>query len=174
MRYLCTMQKNVLILFFLFSFMKMKAASDSLTVYVFLSEGCPICQNQTFSLRELYTQFGNQKVGFVGIFPNLEFSTNETMEKFKKKYRLSFPLQRDENQVLTDSLGATITPQVIVIQQNTHSIVYKGKIDNSYERIGKRRPVITEFYLRNALTELLAGKAVTLSETAPVGCFIIK
>lgn len=168
------MQIKILIVCFLFSFMKMKAASDSLTVYVFLSEGCPICQNQTYSLRELYTQFGNQKVGFVGVFPNLEFSTTETMEKFKKKYRLSFPLQRDENQALTERLGATITPQVVVIQENTHGIIYKGKIDNSYERIGKRRPVITEFYLRDALTEILAGKTITLSETAPVGCFIIK
>ncbi len=168
------MKKILFSICFLFLLGKLRANTDSLTVYVFLSETCPICQNQTYSLRELYEQFGHKKVSFVGVFPNQTFSTKETIVKFGKKYRLPFALQKDENQLLTDSLGAIITPQVIVIQENTHNIIYAGKIDNSYERLGKRRPVITEFYLKNALDEILDGKKVTLPQTTPVGCYIIK
>jgi peroxiredoxin len=165
------------ILFLLIFFIKtnpLLATQDSLTVYVFLSETCPICQNQTFALRELHQQFGDKKVGFVGIFPNQEFSTTESITKFGRKYKVKFPLLKDENQTLTKQLGATVTPQVIVIQSNTNEIKYKGKIDNGFERIGRKRQVITEFYLRDALDFLIQGKTVTLPETTPVGCFIIQ
>ncbi len=149
-------------------------ANDSLTVYVFLSETCPICQNQTFYLRELQQEFAGKKIGLIGVFPNENFSTNESIEKFAKKFRLNFPLIKDESQVLTKQLGATITPQAIVYQQDTKEIKYNGMINNGFERVGRRRQVITDFYLRDALTELIEGKTVTLSETKPVGCFIIK
>jgi peroxiredoxin len=154
--------------------LKSPLQADSLTVYVFLSETCPICQNQTFYLRELQTQFSGQKVGFVGVFPNENFSTKESIEKFGRKYRLNFSLIKDENQVLTKQLGAMITPQVIVYQHNTKEIKYNGMINNGFERVGRRRQVITDFYLRDALVALTEGKTVTLSETKPVGCFIIK
>lgn len=149
-------------------------ANDSLTVYVFLSETCPICQNQTFYLRELQTQFAGKKIGFVGVFPNENFSTKESIEKFGRKYRLNFTLVKDENQVLTTELGATITPQVIVYQHSTKQTKYNGMINNGFERVGRRRQVITDFYLRDALIALVEGKTVTLSETKPVGCFIVK
>ena len=166
--------RYIIIVFLFFQVFAVKANHDSLTVYIFLSETCPICQNQTYSLRELYKEFGEKHIGFVGVFPNQEFSTNESIVKFGKKYRLPFPLIKDDNQVLTQKLNATITPQVIVCQYNTNKIEYSGKIDNSFERIGRRRQVITEFYLRDALNELIQGKQVTLQATSPVGCFIIK
>ncbi len=162
---------SIALFIFSSSFVK---ANDSLTVYVFLSETCPICQNQTFYLRELQQEFTGKKIGFVGVFPNENFSTKESIEKFAKKFRLNFPLIKDENQVLTKHLGATITPQVIVYQQDTKEIKYNGMINNGFERVGRRRQVITDFYLRDALMELIQGKTVTLSDTKPVGCFIIK
>lgn len=154
--------------------LSLSKANDSLTVYVFLSETCPICQNQTFYLRELQQEFAGKKIAFVGVFPNEKFSTKESIDKFAKKYRLNFTLQRDENQTLTKMLGATITPQVIVYQHNTKEIKYNGMINNGFERVGRRRQVITDFYLRDALLALTEGKPVTLPETKPVGCFIVK
>ena len=78
---------------------------DSLTVYVFLSETCPICKNQTYSLRELYKKYHPLSVGFVAVFPNLINSTAETIEKFGRKYQLKFPLVRDEEQASTKKFG---------------------------------------------------------------------
>lgn len=147
---------------------------DSIIVYVFLSESCPICRNQTLSLRELYKSYQHHSIGFVGVFPNLEHSTQETIEKFGKKYHLKFPLIRDENHILTKRFSAVVTPQVFVVQQSTGNILYCGKVDNSFESIGKRRSVITEFYLRDALDALIRNKDVLLSVTQPVGCYIVK
>lgn len=51
---------------------------------------------------------------------------------------------------------------------------YAGKIDNGFENIGKKRQVVTEHYLRDALESILLQKEIEIKETQPVGCFIIK
>lgn len=148
--------------------------SDSVSVYIFLSETCPICQNQTLTLRQLQNDFTDKGISFIGLFPNQELSTEQSIHKFGRKYKLDFKLKKDEGQSLTNQFSATITPQVFVINNLTQKILYKGKVDNSFEAIGKKRQVITEHYLREALENILQQKTVAVKETQPVGCFIIK
>lgn len=155
------------------SFLQVRAG-DSITVYVFLSETCPICQSQTLALRQLYDEYAGKGIAFQGVFPNMELSTDESIRKFARKYKLDFSLKRDGQQQLTNQLQATITPQVFVLNNNTQQVLYRGKVDNSYEGIGKRRQVITAHYLRDALQAALENKEPPVKETTPVGCFIIK
>ena len=168
-------------LYFVFTFVlfflavkKTIAQNDSVIVYVFLSETCPICQNQTLSLRDLNDDFSKKSVKVIGIFPNTEMSDSVSILKFKKKYKLNFDVQLDENQALTTKLQATITPQVFVLKKNTQEILYEGKVDNSFERVGKRRQIITEFFLRDALLQITQNQCVTTKKTEAVGCFIQK
>jgi peroxiredoxin len=148
-------------------------AADSISVYVFLSETCPICQNQTLTLRQLYDQFSAKGIAFTGLFPNTEYSTNESIQKFRKKYKIEFETRKDEGQRMTKKFSATITPQVFVVRNATQEILYRGKIDNGFEGIGKKRQVITENYLKNALDSIVNQSEITVKETQPVGCFII-
>lgn len=166
------MKHIIPLIILLFSLNPCKAQTESLTVYIFLSETCPICQNQTLTLKELYKNYKDKGVLFVGIFPNQENSTEETIQKFAKKYKIPFELKKDENQILTKEFAATVTPQVFLVKTNTHKILYSGKVDNSFERIGKRRQVITEFYLKDALENLFNNESIKLPHTQPVGCLI--
>jgi thiol-disulfide isomerase/thioredoxin len=150
------------------------AQKDSLTVYVFLAETCPICQNQTASLRDLYEEFYAKGIRFVGVFPNETITDEKQILAFKKKYKLPFEVIIDKNQTITTSFGATITPEVFVFNNNSQKTLYSGKIDNSYERIGRRRQVVTAFYLKDALSQILNNQIVTNSKTDAVGCFIVK
>ena len=149
-----------------------RASASVATVYIFLSETCPICQSATLGLRSLYKEYHGRGIEFVGVFPNVGVSNAASIEKFAKKYQLDFSLKPDENQELTWRFAATVTPQVFV--EKGTEVVYRGKIDNGFERIGKRRQVITEQYLKNALDEVLQNRPVTIPETEPVGCFIVK
>ncbi|MBP6732632.1 MAG: redoxin domain-containing protein [Chitinophagales bacterium] len=149
-------------------------AGDSISVYIFLSETCPICQNQTLTLRQLYSAYAQKGIAFTGLFPNAEFSTPETISKFGKKYKLDFDLKADEGQKLVNQFSATTTPQVFVVRNSTQEILYHGKVDNSFEGIGKKRQVITAFYLRDALDSILQGKSIAVKQTPAVGCYIIK
>ena len=51
---------------------------------------------------------------------------------------------------------------------SNYQLVYKGAIDDNYEDIDK----VKEFYLEDAITQLVKGKKIKVSETNPVGCSI--
>jgi peroxiredoxin len=164
-----------LILLFLFAFsLSTLAGGKGLTVYIFLSETCPICQSVTTELKKLHQQFHPMQVEFIGFFPDGILSDSKTREAFGKKYGLSFPLQLDSGQLFTRKFHAEITPEVVVVNNENETILYRGKVDNSFASLGKRRTVVTEHYLRNALESWMKGKKILLSETQPVGCIIQK
>jgi peroxiredoxin len=164
-----------LILVFLFGMnLSTMAGGKGLTVYIFLSESCPICQSVTIELKKLHQQFGPLQVEFIGLFPDGILSDAQTRAAFGKKYGLSFPMQLDSGQLFTRRFHAEITPEVVVVNNETETILYRGKVDNSFASLGRRRTVVTEHYLRNALESWMAGKKILLSETQPVGCIIQK
>ena len=164
---------SILLVFF-FSIKTATAQTDSLTVYVFLSETCPICQLQTISLRALNEQFKAKGIKMIGVFPNIQVSDSASIYQFKKKYKLDFDVQLDDNQSLTQKLNAEVTPQVFVVLNETQSILYQGKVDNSYERVGKRRQYVTAFYLKDVLNQILDNQCISIKNTDAVGCFIMK
>jgi peroxiredoxin len=149
------------------------AQRDSLTVYVFLSETCPICQSVSTSLRETAQHFQNQGVGFIGVFPSM-LSTSKTRQQFGKKYKLPFPLVADSALQLTQQFDASVTPEVVVVKHKTKEVMYRGLIDNSFEAVGRRRRVVTQHYLKNSLEVLTEEQTLSLTSTIPVGCIIQK
>ncbi len=146
--------------------------SDSISVYVFLSETCPICQSVTIELKSLYSTYRDKGVSFTGLFPNQTMSTEETRRKFEKKYSIPFFLTFDKNQQMANKLAATTTPQVFVLRNSDNKVLYKGKIDNSFVSIGKRKQVVDEHYLRDALENIIQNKPANPAQTDPVGCYI--
>jgi peroxiredoxin len=147
-------------------------SQDSLQVLVFFSETCPICQSVTGELRAVYQEFSSKGVTFTGVFPNENSSNVKTMTKFKEKYKLPFDLVLDEGRKLTKAWKATRTPEVFLIRKSNQTLLYHGKVDNSFESIGRRRTVVTEHYLKNALQDVLQGKIPNPAENQAVGCFL--
>ncbi len=147
------------------------AAQDSITVYVFLHESCRISQYYTLQLRALSEEFTGQHLQFIGLFPNRS-SKPENMQQFKEEYKIPFALKTDYDKRLTEQLGATVTPEVVVYNETQKSILYKGRIDNAYARVGKRRLVTSTSELKDALSAIVAGVPVSVTTTPAVGCFI--
>ncbi|MES2619515.1 MAG: redoxin domain-containing protein [Bacteroidota bacterium] len=148
--------------------------SDSITVYIFLLETCPISQSITIEMKKTYAKYESKGITFVGLFPNKDLSNGASIKKFGKKYNLPFELRMDENQRLVQQFSATTTPEVIVVRNTDSKILYRGRIDNSFEGIGRRRQVVTEHYLNSALENILLNQPINPTETKPVGCFISK
>lgn len=146
-------------------------AVTTYSVYIFLSETCPISQFYTLTLKELHKEFAGKQFTFTGIFPN-STSTPETIAEFKKKHELPFELKSDPEQKITAALKASVTPEVVVQQTKTGAIVYKGRIDDAYFRVGKRRAKVTEPDLKNALTQIRNNQPISKPETDAVGCYI--
>ncbi len=145
---------------------------DSLTVYVFLHDDCLISQFYTLELTRLYNTYHTQKVGFVGYFPN-STSTSEQIDSFANDYKITFPLLPDYTKELTRKFGITVTPEVAVWDHRSNQMIYRGRIDDSYVRVGKRKTHPQNRDLEKSIDSWLLHQNVeTLVQTQAIGCFI--
>ena len=67
--------------------------------------------------------------------------------------------------------GASITPEALVIDRSG-TVRYRGRIDNLYADLGRRRPAATVHDLRDAIDAVLAGRQVSTPRTEALGCYI--
>ncbi|NJN33317.1 MAG: redoxin domain-containing protein [Saprospiraceae bacterium] len=149
----------------------------SLRAYVFLSDECPMCQGYAPVLNKLAKDFEG-RVAFIGIFPNF-YATDSSLTAFKKEYNLNFECLRDSNFFYTDHFKATVTPQIFIEKRekkasNTEGVLYAGQIDDAYFRAGKRRGTTSIHYVREVLNDFFDHKKPEFSETAAMGCIIVK
>lgn len=143
----------------------------SYEVYVFLSEECVISQSYALELRQLHEDFAGEDFAFYGVFSN-PASNLDKMAAFKEKYQFPFAFQHDRQQQLMDKFGVEYTPEVIIFDPKTEQVLYQGRIDNTFYRVGRRRRVTTTSELADALTALKENRPIVVSSTPTVGCII--
>ena|SRR5688572_14520274 len=148
------------------------AFSDSLTVHIFLHDECMISQYYTPALSKYYKTYSDKQVGFVGYFPNSSAKADK-VKAFAEKYDLDFPLKSDFSKEYSKKFGVTVTPEVAVWDHRSDRLIYRGRIDDSYVRVGKRRLHIQHEDLKDIIDGWLDGNApVQIVETQAIGCFI--
>jgi hypothetical protein len=163
------MPKFKSILFFALLQFAMSGAYGQLKVAFFLSPTCTICRFYALEMRELTSAYSSKGVEFVGyaVGPLLNDSA---VSAFRAEYQIPFPIERDD--VMHRRLNATVTPEVFVIQND--SVLYHGRIDDSFVRVGKRRAHVKNRELRNAIDCILQGRTVEVNHVPAVGCIIEK
>jgi peroxiredoxin len=145
-------------------------SKDSISVYFFLLDECRICQEMTPEINRLYHEFGSS-MGFRGIFPNFS-SKEEAINQFKQKYKIKFQTQMDYSKEISSKFNATVLPEVVVFNENTQTVLYRGAINDLFYKPGKRRQHIKHHYLKEALIAIRGGKLPELTQSTPIGCFI--
>lgn len=145
-------------------------SENALTIIYFLSPECPLCINYTLAMRNLEREFASDSIAFFGIYSQEWFSAVE-VDSFALKYNLGFRMLLDGNNRLAQALGATITPEVFILNRESE-VLYRGKIDNWVNDLGKKKLEVSEHYLKNALVAWADGKAIEPKRTEPKGCLI--
>ena len=140
-------------------------------VYIFLADTCPISQHATLAIRELYFRYSDQGIGFGGVFPSAS-TTDADIAAFSKAYRVPFVLSHDADHRLTRRLKVRVTPEVVLLAADEHTVLYQGRLDDTFARLGQRRAVVQHHELADALAAVVAGRPVAVPHTEPVGCFI--
>lgn len=146
-------------------------SQDSITVYIFLHESCVISQYYTLPLREMHEQYGSDKLQFVGLFPNLS-SQPAQIEAFRETYQIPFALKPDYFHQKMEAFGAAVTPEVVVYNETKQQILYKGRIDDAYARVGQKKRVVSSSELKDVLEAIQNDQEIKVSATTAVGCFI--
>lgn len=147
-----------------------KYVGKSATVFIFISPECPLCQSYTLTINKLLTSYQNDSIRFIGIVPGMDFSAEEIVA-FKRKYKTDLLLLRDPLNKLTHALKATITPEVFMVNQQ-QQVIYQGRIDNWAYEVGRKRTVITEHDLRDAIEAFKRHQPINKRKTKAIGCFI--
>ncbi|MFN0014874.1 MAG: hypothetical protein ACKVU2_10035 [Saprospiraceae bacterium] len=144
---------------------------DTFSVFFFLLEDCKITQAYTDKMQHLVQEFAGDSIQFQGYFPN-PISEDSTVHAFIQKHKLPFPCTREAAAGAARRFSVTVTPEVVVYNETRQTVVYQGRIDNLYERVGLRRQVVTSHELEAALYCIRHNKPVPIPRTNAVGCFL--
>jgi thiol-disulfide isomerase/thioredoxin len=145
-------------------------AKSKATVLIFLSPECPLCKSYTLTLDSLNNKFKNSGISFCGVFPGKVYPIEEIRD-FAKYFPVNFPLVLDTVYELTHLLNATVTPEAFVVA-NSGQTLYSGRIDNWAYEVSKKRQIITEHDLNDALNSIVNSIPIANTKTQAVGCFI--
>ena len=103
---------------------------DKVVVLAFLGTECPLCKLYAPRLVELAKQYEPKGVVFLGIDSNRQDAVTE-IASYARVHEIGFPILKDLNQVVADQVGATRTPEIVVLDTN-RAIRYRGRIDDQY------------------------------------------
>jgi peroxiredoxin len=144
-------------------------ADQPVVVIAFLGTECPLAKLYGGRLAELERKYVARHVQFLGVDSNRQDSITE-LAAYARACKIGFPVFKDLNNKLADQLSATRTPEVFVLDQD-RGVRYHGRIDDQFG-VGFVRKTASTHELQSALDELLAGRAVTKTETPAIGCLI--
>ncbi len=147
--------------------------SPQYCVYLFLLEECKITQAYVPEIRSLNEQYRNDSIEWLALFPNPSSSV-ASVQNFLKKYGLALPWAMDADQKYADQFNIAVMPEVIVWDNHKRRVLYKGRINNLFAHIGKRRNRATEHDLRDVLDAIVRGQQVVIRETQAVGCLLTR
>ncbi len=138
-------------------------------VFAFTTTNCPLVRRSMPKLIDLDARFGPRGVQFVSVNVGPD-ETIRDMASQAIEFEASFPFVKDADFSCARSLGATRTPEVVVLNSE-RKIVYRGRIDDQV-RLGGSRLEPTRRDLEEALNDVLAGREVVVSETSVDGCLL--
>lgn len=134
-------------------------------VIMFVATECPVSNAYNSRMEDIFKAYNEKGIAFIGINSNKAESVDR-MKEHAEENGLTFPILKDDKNVIADKFDASVTPEAYVLNSN-FEILYHGRIDNS-----RNESEVVSKDLENALNEILVGKEVTKKETKAFGCTI--
>lgn len=140
-------------------------------VYFFIATSCPISQQYTHAINHYFEAYGNkfEMITFIGSRNNRK--AKKEIKLFQQRFQYQMPIQLDIENSMAKQIGATINPEVFILSPQ-NEILYHGAIDNWFYALGKNRPKATEYYLEDAIQDILHQRSVLRKTTQAIGCFL--
>jgi hypothetical protein len=141
------------------------------SVLFFITSDCPISNSYAPEVQRICAEYSPKKVSCNLVYVDPDLTIADVRKHLKEFHYSGVPAILDPTQKLVRAAGASVTPEAALIGPSGQ-VLYRGRIDNVYASLGKRRPEATEKDLRKALEETLSGKAVSTPVTKAIGCYI--
>ncbi|MBI2827542.1 MAG: redoxin domain-containing protein [Planctomycetia bacterium] len=137
---------------------------------VFITTECPIAREYVPELNRIAASLADKPARFYGVISEPGV-TRAAADKFQKEFKIEFPILFDASGELAGTFKPTHVPEAFVLDKNAQ-VVYRGRIDDQYGEVGKKRPAATTHDLADAFTAILDDKPVAVARTTPVGCLL--
>jgi hypothetical protein len=138
------------------------------TVFVFLSSECPISRQYVPELNRLAKAAESSKIGFYAVLSDASV-TRVAALRFADEFHLEFPLLFDASQELAALFGPRHVPEAFLIDAGG-VVRYRGRIDDVYPDIDKKRTEPSRRDLFEAMTALAGGRPIAVPHTEAIGC----
>jgi peroxiredoxin len=146
------------------------AEAPPATVLIQSCNHCPYVIAWNPRLRAAAEEYAPRGVRFLAIGSNdaerYPADSPERMAQFVRDNDWPIPYAYDESQDVARALGSERTPEVFVLD-GEQRLVYHGAPDADHQD-----PSQNGAWLRGALDDVLAGRAVQRAETPPRGCSV--
>ncbi|MDI9402491.1 MAG: hypothetical protein QM516_01340 [Limnohabitans sp.] len=151
-------------------------ARGSLVAVVFISHECPIANAMVPALRELAASAAQRAVTFHLVHSSM-WVTAEEVTRHAQEFTLSpdVSVLVDPTHVLVRRAGATVTPEAALFRRDGDGggdLIYRGRVNDLYVAIGRRRSNVASHDLRNAMDAAISGRPIATPFPSAVGCFI--
>jgi peroxiredoxin len=153
--------------------LKEMLAKHKAVAVIFFGTECPLVKLYATRMQELSQEFAKKGVALVAIDSNRQDAITE-IDAFARLNGLTFPILKDVGNKVADQLGATRTPEALLLDSQG-TVRYQGRIDNQYTfgaGVGFAQPQLKRKDLAIAVDEMLAGKPVSVATTEFKGCLI--
>ena len=104
------------------------------------------------------------------MFPG-EYQNKFEVLEFLNLYNLDVEAFLDQNYLMANMLGATVTPEVVLVDR-LETIIYKGAIDDWAYGPGLKKQQVTKTYLNDAIDEVILGNMPKVKYVKAFGCYI--
>ncbi len=132
--------------------------------------GCPIVRNAVPRFKELRDAYADKPVQFFMLNSNLQ-DNRASIAKEAAAYGYDMPILVDDTQIIGESLDLVRTGEVFVLDPETWTVAYHGAVDDRLEYENQKKEA-SAHYLKDAIDDMLAGEAVEVASTEPLGCLI--
>src|SRR4051812_7196765 len=146
----------------------LELGSRKAAVLIFISTDCPIANSFAPEINRIVARYTNFAFYLVHADPDLKA---EEARKHARDFALQAPVLLDPTHRLVKLAGATMTPQAVALNAEG-KVLYRGRINDLYAALGKKRYRVTRHDLREALDAIAAGNPPPNSETKVIGCYI--
>lgn len=147
---------------------RLDAPDGGVAVLAFLWSECPISNQYGPVLGALASRWGGRPVAMIGLYVDPDRPAEE-LAGHARDHGLGFPVGRDESTRLARAMGVEKVPAVVVIDDRGR-VRYRGRIDDRFYALGRKRSGPIRPDLEQAVQAILAGREAEPRTTEVVGC----
>ncbi|HEX6430092.1 MAG TPA: thioredoxin family protein [Niastella sp.] len=147
------------------------AMKENGLLVMFSCNTCPVVINNQARTKEICEFAANKSIGVVLLNSNeANRKSSESltaMQEYAKGQGYNWYYAEDKNNELADAFGASRTPECYLFDKNG-KLVYHGAMDDSPSDAAG----VNRHHLKEAISEVMAGKEVSVKQSKSVGCSI--